>query len=93
MSDPLKDLANDLQATTRNVAGVHYVTFRLTGGFGPRTAATLAATAALQDELRHGDSEYLAAYPRIHKKLADFLQTKGEESFQNVQRLQGESPC
>ncbi len=72
---------DDAMQNLRDEIGLHYVTLRLTGGFGSRVAAALAASMALQDELRVGDARYRAAYPKIHRELAEFLQTNGEAAL------------
>lgn len=85
--DNLKGLLDDYEEDLKGLAALHYATFRSTGGFGVRVAATLAATAALAEELAatpKKDPVYARRYVLRHTKLFTFLRDEGEAMLQTL---------
>ena len=84
--EAIADVVAKYEHGLRLIATAHYQTFRNQGGFGPRVAATLAATAVLTKEAETiaDHPEYVAAYVVHHKKVADFLVSDIESVYQKA---------
>ena len=87
----LQGLAEQWQSQERTLAALHYVIYRKTGGFGPKVAATLAASITLQKELEYHveakDPKHIEAAVLSHRRLVNFLMTEAEEKLSVFEAL------
>jgi hypothetical protein len=80
MDPVLQGLAKQFEAETRNEAALHYVIYRKTGGFGPKVAATLAASMVLQKFIADASRkpEEIDSCVKYHRHLVHFLMNDAE---------------